>query len=1129
MSELLPFDAAEVLLDGSNLIEASAGTGKTYSIGIMALRLVIENGLSVSEILMVTFTKAAVAELQERIRVFVRAAHAAARGTEIADTTIARLVSLAAENLGSDELVRRLDAAVRELDELSVLTIHGFCQKTLSELAFETEQMFGAEILTDIKDLLTDNINLFWRRSITVLPVTLLQEIISGGFSRSYISSLVSNYFSGKLPGGFDYRIQYGYSTEEIRQLTEQCERHKVIYQKEHDEVCRIIEAERETLRALCGKNRHAKVSFEPYVDNAPGFIAALLGKKAVVYVAKLFPDLLELVLKLDALRESAAQAVLAIIERLGFHALKTVVAAVVSEKVKTNLLTYDDLINKLHDALNGKNKALLQDLLQQKYRAVFIDEFQDTDKIQYDIFSTAFAGKTTMFYIGDPKQSIYAWRKADIFTYFRAAKSVDRNYGMNRNFRSSKPMIAAMNDFFLPEADFDTFAFSGNDQTIDYIPVLSPEPNRKGNLLIANRVAKGISIFKTNNNENINKAVAAQVVSLLEQENLLIDASGSQRRVGLTDIGILVRSHKQANEIKDVLAALRIPVVCVNDTLLLQSEEAKQISYVMEALLDISRSTINRALLSPLTGMHVPELMQLDENMILDVFTQLREEWTNQGIYSTLIQFMQKFGVLENYKRSGSEITERCITNLYQLTELLHKTQSNKGYLPTELLAWLKRSMQENRAAGDEFIQRVESDEDAVQIVTIHQSKGLEYNIVLAPYLDLTSDLRDWVSYRDSLTGEYLSAQAASLTPELKELVVLQNEQENRRLLYVAITRAVYKCFLFKNERNTGKSTLSVFVDSLNLNDVETIDEFQPEEVPDDYRFTKPATDQRAFQERDVSFRLNESNWRQVSYTSLSGEHQRTLVGASGVSSDEYDQFIFQDLLRGAVSGNLLHYIFENIHFGHTPGWERIINAAVMKFAPRRADAYMSGLHALVDHIVNVAIAVPGGVVKLGDISPEYQLHELEFDFSFPAFSVSRLTELSEGNVIVNVKNMGEVAGVMNGKMDLFFEHQGRYYILDWKSNYLGNQLDDYNSEALSRAMNDNNYHLQYLLYTFAALKYLRSRIEGFDYEQQFGGVIYLFLRGVRQNADTGIYFTKPSTEKLLQLTGILYNMDIG
>ncbi|MGI8634827.1 MAG: hypothetical protein ACR2KZ_05430, partial [Segetibacter sp.] len=195
---------------------------------------------------------------------------------------------------------------------------------------------------------------------------------------------------------------------------------------------------------------------------------------------------------------------------------------------------------------------------------------------------------------------------------------------------------------------------------------------------------------------------------------------------------------------------------------------------------------------------------------------------------------------------------------------------------------------------------------------------------------------------------------------------------------------------------------------------------------------------------------------------------------------------------------------------------WNYTVQDALKKFAPKHREEYASMLMELLQHVTATKIEVAGQGFSLAEVPAEKRLNELEFDFNVPVFNPADLIDIEDENTSVNIKFNYELEGIMNGKMDMFFEHKGKYYILDWKSNFLGDSLNYYEKQLLPEAMSENNYHLQYLLYTIAAKKYLESRLPDFDYEKHFGGVIYLFVRGVRKGADTGIFTCRPAIEKI-------------
>ena len=1108
------FNAATVPLEASNLIEASAGTGKTYSIAILVLRLVLEKQLPIKSILMVTFTKAAVAELEERVRLFIRTAYKASLGKAIHDPNIDQLVKKAIANAGSKELVQQtLREAVLFLDETSVLTIHGFCQQTLLEFAFETNQLFGVELVPDISPFLEAALNHFWRRHVTTMNSGLLEKIWEGGMKWN-IQKLLQEHLSGKHYLGFEEKKDYAITTamqkKWLKELAGLDEKERQL----QEELLAYIKTHRKRLTTACEENTYAKRSLLALIGTPAEFVQVIHSKRTVGYIIKLFPDILAKLDVFNKVSEEKGQILKQIRQQLNGLAIKEVGETIRLFKERNNILGYDDLIDNLHTALVKRDNPGLESVLRKKYKAVFIDEFQDTDRQQYEIFNKAFSQNTILFYIGDPKQSIYGWRKADIFTYFQARNGVREVYSMNQNFRSSAGYIEAMNRFFLPSEGFDTFFFNGESDAIEYIPVESPEENTKGGFY-KNSIPEVPVSIRILPRDEIASTAAALVSDLLRDKDYQLKKGKDHRSLLPSDIGVLVRTKREGMEMKAALSRLGIPAVTLDDSKVLQSEEARYLLYLLEAIEDPSRNSINRALLSPFTGYTIDDVLLLDDEAVLTFFSKYRTRGHADGIYTALMDFMTDFGVRYVLLRAHTEDGERIITNYMQLAELVHQTESRKSLSMLEVISWLRRSIDGMPTEGDEYIQRVESDDEAVKIVTIHKSKGLEYKIVLAPFLEFTTSRYEFVSFRDATTGEYIGAETERLTEEQRGWQQQQAEQENRRLLYVALTRAVYKCYIFKNEK--GKiSTLSVFVDELVASPGTKI-RFEVGAMAvaaGAYRTVE--SPESAGRAQHVNFSLLQESWRRVSYTLLAARPAHEPRPRTFPGEDAYDIFIFQTLKRGIKTGDMIHFLLENIHFSDDSRWEKWIEEGIRRFAPAEREVYRPMLRQFLLEVLNARIQIAGTNFTLASIERGKRINEFEFDFPVTVFSPSDLNALADTEISIVVKDFRELAarqleGIMNGKIDLFFEVAGRYYILDWKSNHLGSSIENYSSLQLKEAMRDNNYHLQYLIYTLAAKKYLQSRLPDFNYDTQFGGVIYFFVRGTRSGSENGIFSVKP------------------
>ncbi|EOR95813.1 Exodeoxyribonuclease V beta chain [Arcticibacter svalbardensis MN12-7] len=1117
------FKPIEVPLAGSNLIQASAGTGKTYSIAILMLRLLLEKEMLVKEVLMVTFTKAAVAELEERIRLFIRSAYKYVQGGELNDATIAEVVDHAIEKSGEEKVERLLREAVLFLDETAVLTIHSFCQQTLTQFAFETRQLFGVEILLNTGNVLGDEVNKFWRKEVTTLPSALLEILISSGFSRDSIKSILNDHLGGKHYLFYKHGEVYSYCTEDHNSILQTLSEIKSKEDEMRSCLIQQVLDSTDDLQALIQSNGYARKSLSALLAKPKVFLDMLFEKKCTGYVQKLFPHLLEPLIKCDDCVKDRDKEIEKVISRYHCMAIQQIEQGIKAFKLRNNQVSFDDMIVNLHEALVIRKESNLIEGLKEKYKAVFIDEFQDTDRLQYEIFQSAFKDDAILFYIGDPKQSIYAWRKADIDTYFSAFHQVDHLYGMNKNYRSSTVYIEAMNLFFQPEEDFDTFHFEASEDRIDYINVESPSHNTKGTLLRDNQSDVPISIVEAPNQTIIENAVIAQVIALLDGKTFLIDKNDKKRPVSPSDIGILVRNNSLGRTIKNLLSKCNIPAVTIGESKVLHSEQAVELLYILEAINNISMSSINRALLSPLTGYTIEDILHLKEEEVMERFTSYKARWTKDGIYAAMIDFMADFNVQQVLLGRHTENGERIITNLFQLIELFHKEQSTKMLSELELLSWLRRGIDKMETEGNEYEQRVESDEEAVKIVTIHTSKGLQYNIVLAPKLDLVFDEKKGnSSIKNKETGNYISGKFNEFDVEQQDLIRQQAEQENRRLLYVTITRAVYKCYIYKNTF-FKRSTLVPFVSAVKNLDESLILFEDPLVLQEGYQYN---TNQPAIKVPDsspVHFELTQQNWMRMSYSRLNVQHDRTMRFSYQVHKDKYDLFVFNELPKGANTGNMLHHLFETINFMDPEKWMGKIESSLKRFAPRQESMFADRLLNMVEHVMQTEIVIDGTSITLSGVAYNNRIHELEFDFTVPLFNPYSLKYLSTEEIRIDVNGPASMEGVMNGKIDLFFEWKGKYYVLDWKSNFLGDKLEDYTQENMAQAMNENNYHLQYFLYTLAVKKYLQSRLPDFEYERDFGGVIYMFLRGIRKGSSNGVYVQKPSEKTIINLENVL------
>jgi len=1060
------FDLLQTPLAGRNLIEASAGTGKTFTIAGVYLRLVLELRLPVSGILVVTFTEAATKELRERIRKRLKEAESAFEQGGSDDPLLAGLLCSFPDHAAPRRL---LATAVRSFDEAAIFTIHGFCQRMLQENPFESGSLCNTELLTDQSSILGEIAQDYWR--INCYGAT-LERVEAANAAGIFPSSLLS------------------------------------------------------MARRVCGD---PFASVIPDAPGEPGDTADwLMGLKRGFfdYLAGELP---------------------------GRKRLK-------------NVRSFDDLLLDLHQAL-ARPGSTLPGLIRERYQAALIDEFQDTDPTQFAIFDTIFpaAHQAPFFLIGDPKQAIYSFRGADIFAYMGAAKATQECHTLLENWRSEPSLIHGVNTLFSSHDCpfcFEEIPFSPVDAAPRERELLTEEGTGAAPLKLwfAPRREPGKPINKGDAWELLPETVATEVSRLLR------DGAGGKLKIGARkvqpgDIAVLVRANRQARLMQRALTRRGIPSVLCSAGNLFDSFEAGELLTVLSAVAEPGHEALLRgALATDLAGVSGAELARLMENereweQVLEEFRGYHELWGASGCLAMTLRFLERRRV--RGRLLSAPLGERRLTNLLHLVETIHQAQI-QGHLGMEgVIAWLACRIAEEPKREEHEI-RLETDEAAVQLVTIHKSKGLEYPIVFLPFCWAEFAGKEQTALFHDANGRAVLDIGSAELPEHQLLARRENLAESLRLLYVALTRGKHRSYLVWGAfKDAGDSALhyllhpdaEVVNGQLSLSDAELLEdlgrlvrasdgaiELLPIPGVDLLPFLPDAVENPGFDFRRFRGTIAR-DWRVASFTSLSTrQHYAAELPDrdEGSCSEPADPaggepsgiFAFP---RGAKAGIFLHEIFERLDFTAPP--ELLAPLVTDLLKSHGFEAQWCGA---VCSMVRSVLRTPLGEERfiLEGIGLERRSTELEF-----FFPLARLT--SDGLREAVARCSGEafpvdmaglfsrlsfipVQGMLRGFMDLVVEHAGRYYILDWKSNHLGNRVDDYDLPGMRREMEGSLYPLQYLLYTVALDNYLRLRIPGYDYEQHFGGIFYIFLRGV-DGKGNGIFADRPSKRFVEELSAAL------
>ncbi|MEG0994018.1 MAG: UvrD-helicase domain-containing protein, partial [Bacteroidales bacterium] len=1093
------FDVKNITLTGANLIEASAGTGKTYSIAILMLRLLLEEQMPLKRILMVTFTNKAVAELQIRIRLFIRLAYQVITRGSCKDGLITSVVNKAIEKQGEPKVAELLSTALGELDQMQVFTIHGFCQNTIRQYAFETDQAFEQEVIADTADIVAEAFVQYRREVLNGIKSQEVFDYIHSQLNYGIMPEMAKKVMAGKR---FVEGEKFLKSEKVVDANAYEQDIEKLLDEQEAwaGKINELIARDFQAIAATkIDKRSKLYKSIANGVDNfTQVYLSECNGESKYLSNYSDFRELAEATERyIEAKNDICAKYIYYYNQFIDYAGEK-----VEAYKRRTGQLTYDDLIGYIRKA--AETNPTFREKMALKYEAVFIDEFQDTDANQYTIFHELYAksGKT-VFYIGDPKQSIYGWRQADLNVYKKAKMEVgEKVFSMNSNFRATAELIAATNVLLGDKIAPDLFM----DEHISYQEVNAGNKGL-GRMMDNGQSVIPVELLEVDDKEANIGFVCGEIRRLLSEE-VYIETKEEKRKIRPSDIGVIVRSNAEAINIQQQLLGLGIPAIAKDTDKIFSSDEAAYIGYLLEAILNPTRGKINRVLFRKYFGFTLEAIESLDIDLHADIFRELKSVLKQSGIYNTMEAFLAAYGIRQ---LCMSDLKgQRILTNLMHITEVLHEAEERNRLSPEALLGWMQSAAKEN---NDAYEKRIESEENAVELITIHRCKGLSYNIVFAPSLAMKPHKAGGiVEFKEG--NDYLfSIDINGLDATTKENIRLAEEQENRRLLYVTLTRPVYKCYVsWPNAKDTTITTL--FPDAVRgILPANLITVRDAEEMPDSSTpLASSGEKQAVLSVRKADDRKLVSDGRMYSFSSLSQKHWMVPFEKSP-EADDYTRFVLEQLPRGTQPGLFQQSIFEELDFSDKDSYGASIERTGRMYPNLYTDEMKEMLPRLVEEVMTTPLSHNGSAFTLNQIKPQQKRPEIEFYFNIKDCNKSKITALFPEVELAAEKVL---QGHINGFIDLLFEHEGKYYILDWKSNYLGNRSSDYSPEAIRQAMTENNYHLQHLLYTVAALRFLRQMIPDFNYETHFGGVIYLFLRGVRKDTANGVFFEKTAWEKV-------------
>ena len=1157
-------DPLSIPLNGVNLIEASAGTGKTYTITTLFIRLILEKKLTVDRILVVTFTKAATEELRDRIRNRLRETLTAfQQGTSPDDI----LVGLLQKYGNHSEAIFSLTNALRGFDEAAIQTIHSFCQQMLQENAFESGVLFDSQLLKDQSHFLREIVEDFWRQNFYHISDLFITYALTHDFQtpEQLLKSLNQTYIGQPFLKIIPEKHAFLTKGKEVAFSTAFLNARKV-WQSGRDEIQSLLiehEGLSRTQYRIASISKWCEALDFLFVadnlsinlpENLSKFtrktLASSLKKNHTTPPQHDFFSLCETLQDCQQhLSDNFEQHLLTLKIKL-FDVAKTELAL---KKQEHHVLSFDDLLNNLHEALQGAHGETLARVMRQKYQAALIDEFQDTDPVQYDIFHRIYgAGKEILFLIGDPKQAIYSFRGADIFTYMQAYRDAKRRYTLGTNWRSQKDLITGINTLF--EQTAHPFLF----EDIPFQAVQAPLSTQQATLKIENKPLPPLQFWfvskedaQTEVNKGINKGWGEQHIPLsvaYEISRLLMSGDQGLALIGdkpvvAGDIAILVRSNYQGMLMQKTLTKLRIPSVLYSRDNLFQSSDIKEVARLLLAVSDVSNEgLIKAALTTDMIGMSGDALYALIHNdrewqRCLRRFQKYHYLWRHLGfiqMYRTLLLQEQVSAHLLRYPDG-----ERRLTNILHVAELLQQATVAEKLGMTGLCQWLTRQCHPKGAAPEEQQLRLESDENLVKIVTIHNSKGLEYPIVFCPFAwdgKLHNKETKQFIFHDAQDAAILDL-GSSQQEQHRLRAIAEERAENLRIFYVAVTRAKHRCYLIWGSfKKTSDSPLAHLLcpgmdtenEPLLLKRLTTLAQGKPWKISpmplDATPYHRSIEKTETHHPRQFLGHIDKG-WKVSSFTSLSR--------ATAIDQPDYDDItLFRpreptlvdknhiySFPRGARAGNFMHALFEHLDFTQTSAELTVTQLRNFGYP---AEKWQDVIQLLIDNVLNTPLDPQHSDLRLSQITRNHRLNELEFYYPLAPQGLEKAFAQFGYKTEFNRLALSPVRGFMKGYIDMVFEYQGKYYLVDYKSNLIGTHQDDYAEEHLNTVMRQEGYILQYHIYVVALHRYLSSRIPNYSYDHHFGGVYYLFLRGMTGGdfGDFGVFRDRPSQTDIHNLS---------
>lgn len=1173
-------DINTIDLDHSAIIEASAGTGKTYTIENLVIRLLKEKeDIQIENILIVTFTEKATCELKIRIREKIE--------KELEHLTVS-------QHAQADKLKEALDT----FDAAPIFTIHGFCHSLLRDFAFENKVLFKNDVIDDeivFNTLLREQMRSLWPVEYKGVLKDLLAISGFDGQKEGFASTLIQvakNRFKplagdlllpdihlkthGQILSEVEAsvgrlktlvfepdRLSKSYERLNIRKNTKDAILNKIIIPIENlllsiNDPKKNIVSIHETLTAIEKVQSTGRKGIKCIVPEN------WLKKGSNLEVC---PNLEDFVIEMNVL----IHAMKTLSGMLPVATIKRLQEDVAEIKRQNGWISYDDMLSHVAGALDHPGGRHLIHLLQNRYKVAFVDEFQDTDPVQWKIFRKLFLpiknqqAPARLFLIGDPKQAIYAFRGADVFTYLDARNEMEKMaengwancYSLKKNWRSDPELVRKLNIIFGSGSWFPPLNTTGP-YKIGFSDAESPDIDA-----LPEKMAEGaygvppLTIVDVSDAEKASDArammcryISSEILRLIHDDPMeIVTQNGFRRKISYDDICILVRGKTDFNILEPILDNARIPYTYYKKPGLFQSRESQLLHMVFGALVDPGdESAVKKALLTPFFNLTVHDLSDFHGLSANHPINQVLSHWHHLAIsknWGALFQSMtESSGIL--FRESVNDAWERAETNYRQVFDYLETYVYEKNLDFVGMVSHLGRLIEnEEPPFTGADIHQIDTISKKVQVMTMHVSKGLEFPVVFiaggltkkaggAPYIyHLADQINTGSGVRKVIDLSGQTGKSRSKT---------ESEDEDKRLFYVSLTRAKFKLYIPfypQTAKHASMGPVCGFVSASvasafdatvpeagirfvrmkpqhpgsikkiddNLRDKRSVDIRNLDlTLPEVGRFTHRKTTLESFS--SLHFRLWEKEQaHKLGYFTERDHEKEPDEPISHVQDPLALEKKSERLPGGARMGSMFHDILEQIDYSVFTGSKEDISAShrVISLIDRTMHLYQidAKWKNKILEILQGTLQKPIALGKHTLVLGELEPEDRLHEVEFFYDLKKQLSHLlAPGGA---QRNKGSLSKrYLRGFIDLIFRFHGKYYIADWKSNIIE---EGYDRSMIEKNMTSSGYILQYSIYTLAVLAWLKKTMgKRFCEETDFGGVFYFYLRGMGRD-NQGVY----------------------